>query len=155
MINKNWARWIFASFTKHFESTRQNIDFFIEGDEREPGGTKDYFEFRLNGPDFWEQSKDTYEISVTINILIVHKLGQGNLHRLQELIGIACASFAKNVPMMKYGTGPDDDRLTLLGCMVLKNDREPLTVTQLGQVDPEVKEMQAMVQGTYCMYHEE
>ncbi len=153
MINKNWTRWIFASLTKWFDSQRDGIPLLIEGDEQEAGELKNYFEFRMNGPLFWEQSKNTFKIEVVVNILVVHKLGQGNLHAFQDLLGIAAAAFATNISIMKYGTGADDNRLVRFGCMVREN--EPVAITQLGQVDPQVKEMQAMVQSTYCMYHEE
>jgi hypothetical protein len=154
LINQNWTRWIFASLTKHFDSKKQTVAFYIEGDEQVYSEKKDYFEFRINGPDVWEQSKNTFKIEVTVNILVVHKLGQGNLHTLQRSIGIAQAAFEKNISIMKFGNGVDDNPLIRFGCMTLNNDRESLTVAQLGQVNPEVKELQAMVQGTYCMYHE-
>lgn len=154
MINKNWTRWIFASLTKWFDSQKQGIPLLIEGDEQEAGTLKDYFEFRFNGPFFWEQSKNTFKIEVVVNILVIHKLGQGNLHSLHDKIGIAASAFATNISIMKYGSGEDDDRTVRFGCMV-RDSNEPVGITQLGQVDPQVKEMQAMVQATYCMYHEE
>jgi hypothetical protein len=153
LINKNWPRWIFASLTKWFESQRDGISLLIEGDEQESGELKNYFEFRMTGPTIWEQSKNYFKIEVVVNILVVHKLGQGNLHLFQDLIGKAAAAFVTNIPVMKYGTGADDDRTVLFDCLI--RDSGPVDITQLGQVNPEVKEMQAMVQSTYCMYHEE
>lgn len=150
--NPNWPRWIFASFTKHFDSKRNSITLFIEGDDNDTAPLSDYFEFRLNGPYMWERSKDWWEIQVTINILVVHKRNDRSIHTLHDNIGIMVAAFEKAIGMFRYGTGLSDNN-ERFGCMQLVTDKDnSIQVDHFGQVNADVKEMQAMVQGTYCMY---
>jgi len=154
-VDKNWARWIFASFTKHFDSKREGITLFIEGDDAKTADLSDYFEFRLNGPYLWERSKNWWEIQVTINILVVHKRNDNSIHTLHTNVGIMMAAFEKAIKMYKFGTGVDDDE-SMLGCMQIITDKDNPSpqVDHLGQVNPDVKEMQSMVQASYCMYLE-
>jgi hypothetical protein len=156
-FDKNWTRWIFASFSKHFESKRQGIPMYFEGDLFDPSKDQTYFEFRVNGPSCWELPGNVWYFKIEINILIVHKKVEGgNVHRLHEVIGIAAAMFDKNITIKKYGAGPDDNRDEVLDCATYtQDDDEPVAITHLGQVDPNVKEMQAMVEATYQIYHEE
>lgn len=151
--NKNWARWIFASFSKHFDSKKDGVEMFIEGDDPKTADLRDYFEFRMNGPYMKETSKDWWEFQVTINILVVHKMGS-NIHTLHANVGKMVAAFEKAISMFRYGSGADDDNQRL-GCMQLITDKDnAIQVDHLGQVNPDIKEMQAMVSGTYCMYLE-
>jgi hypothetical protein len=154
--DKNWVRWIFASMTKHFENLRDSVPFYIEGDIFDPSEIKEYFEFRINGPSCWELPGNVWFFKYEINMLIVHKKSEGqNIHRFMELIGIATAMFSRSVPIKKFGDGVDDDREVLFDCAQLDlTGDEPVAVTNLGQVDPSFKEMQAMVEGTYSIYHE-
>ena len=152
--NKNWTRWIFASLTKHFDSKRDGVKLFIEGDDNDTATHSDYFEFRMNGPYLWEKSKDWWEFQVTLNLLVVHKRNDRSTHLFHSNVGIVVAAFEKAIGVFRFGEGQDDDG-ELLGCMQLVTDKEnPIQVDHLGQVSPDVKEMQAMVQGTYCMYLE-
>jgi hypothetical protein len=155
--DKNWPRWIFASVSKSFESKRDGVNFYVEGDSFDPSTVKSYFEFRMNGPSCWELPGNVWYFKFEVNILVVHKRAEDeNIHRLSDLIGIATTMFERNIPIMKYGEGVDDNREVLFDCAILTNDDsdEPVSITQLGQVDPNFKEMQAMVEGTYKIYHE-
>ncbi len=152
--NKNWTRWIFASFTKHFDSMKDGVHLFIEGDDNNTVERTDYFEFRMNGPHLSEESKDWWKIQVTVNILIVHKMNNRSTHDFHTNIGKMVAAFTKSVGMFRFGTGLDDDN-QLFGCMQIMTDKDhAIQVEHLGQVNPDIKEMQAMVQGSYCMYLE-
>jgi hypothetical protein len=152
--NPNWPRWFFASFSKHFESKRAGVKFFVEGDDNDTASFADYFEFRFNGPYSWETSKDFWHFQVTINILIISKRSDRSMHILHTNAGIMLAAFEKSISMFRFGTGVDDDG-EFLGCMQLVTNKDnSINIDHLGQVNPDVKEMQAMVQGTYCMYLE-
>lgn len=152
--DKNWPRWIFASFSKWFDAAKDGVPMFIEGDDYVTADLPDYFEFRTNGPHFWEQSKDFWQFQIIINILVVHKKNATSIHTLHANTGKMIAAFQNSVPMFRFGSGLDDDSQQF-GCMQLMTDaKNVIQIDQLGQVKPEIKEMQAMVQGTYCMYLE-
>jgi hypothetical protein len=152
--DSNWPRWIFASLTSWFDSQRAGVDMFIEGDDHDTADLADYFEFRMNGPHMREWSKDFWEFQVTVNILVVHKLDAVSIHTFHANIGKMTAAFVNGITMFRYGTGGGDDQQSF-GCMQLMTTKaDAVQVDHLGQMKPEIKEMQAMVQGTYCMYLE-
>lgn len=150
-LNKHWPRWVFASFSKWFADNRQGVELFVEGEDRDTDGFENYFEFRMNGPVITEFSGE-WKLEAVINILIVSKQNVRNIHTLHTNVGIAAAAFAKCIPMYKYGnTGAHDDQ-TQFGVMQLTTyEGEQVKITHIGQVNPEVKAMQSMVQGYYCM----
>lgn len=149
--DKNWPRWIFASFTKHFDSKKQGIKMFVEGSDYDTASESNYFEFRANGPYMWEKSKDWWEFQVTINILVVHKRNEKSIHTLYNTIGVVAAAFEKGIGMFRFGDGDDDDSVKF-GCMQLCTDKDnAIQIDHLGPVNADVKEMQAMVQATYYM----
>lgn len=125
---------------------------YIEGDDANLTGLGDYIEFRANGPMLEESSKGWWRVDVIINILIVSKRNDRSLHTLPTNIGKVAAAFTTNIPIYKFGNTGDDDRTELLGCMTLFDS---IDITQLGQVSPDIKELQAMVQGHYRMFIEE
>ena len=150
--NKNWPRWIFASLTKWFDDHRDGVEMYVEGDDANLSALADYIEFRFNGPMMEESSKGWWRIDVIINILVVSKRNDRSLHTLPTNLGKVAAAFTTNIPIYKFGNNVDDNRTELLGCMTLFDSIE---ITQLGQVEPNVKELQAMVQGHYRMHIEE
>lgn len=149
--DKNWPRWIFASLTKWFDDHRDGVDLYVEGDDANTAALSDYIEFRMNGPVIEEHSKGWWCLDALVNILIVAKRNDRSTHTLQIIVGKVTAAFTTNIPVYKFGDGPDDDREVLLGCLTLVDTIE---VTQLGQVSPDIKEQQAMVQGHYRMFIE-
>lgn len=149
--NKHWPRWILASFSKWFDDHREGIEMYVEGDDPNTAALSDYFEFRTNGPMMEEFSKGFWRLDVVVNLLVVSKRNDRSTHTLPTNLGILSAAFETNIPVYKFGNGVDDDRTVLLGCMVLVDTIE---VSQLGQVAPDIKELQAMVQGHYRMFIE-
>jgi hypothetical protein len=150
-VNNNWSRWIFASLCVWFDNNRGSIPMYVEGDDANTADLADYIEFRMNGPLMEEFSKGSWRFDILINILVVSKRNDKSIHTMQSNIGTMQAAFATNIPIYKFGTGPDDDRTQLLGCMTLCDQIE---TTLLGQVSPDTKEQQAMVEGHYRMFIE-
>lgn len=149
--NKHWPRWIFASLTKWFDDHKSGVFMYVEGDDADTGGQQDYFEFRMNGPICEESSKGWWRFDVMINILVVSKRNNTSTHTIYSNVGVVAAAFETNIPIYKFGNGVDDDREELLGCMVLVDTIE---ITHLGQVNPDLKEQQSMVEGHYRMFIE-
>lgn len=155
MIDKNWARWIFASLSKHFQDNRQGIDFFVEGEDQKLENSENYIEFRMNGPIFNEVSKNFWKIEVVVNILVVSKQNAVDIHTIHRNVGIVAEAFKTCIPIKKYGDSIDDSPTQVLGIMIRKiADKKDVNISHIGQVSADVKEMQSMVEAYYCMYLE-
>ena len=149
-INKNWPRWVFASVSKHFDSRRQGLPIFIEGQHRDTRALKDFIEVRMDGPQFTEISRNYWRIYFEVNILIQSTMDDNNYHRIHHNAGIVAAAFT-TIGLMAYGTGPDDDQ-EQWACANLLQDtskRQHLDIFHFGQIDKQVKLMQATVEGHY------
>lgn len=151
MPNKHWPRWILASMSKWFDSHKDGLEMYVEGDDPNTAALSDYIEFRANGPTMKEHSKSWWCFDIVVNILVVSKRNDRSTHTLPINVGKVAAAFETNIPIYKFGSGVDDNRETLLGCMTLVGSIE---ITQLGQVAPDIKEQQAMVEGHYRMFIE-
>ena len=149
-MNENWPRWIFASVSKHFYDRRQGLDFFIEGQHRATRGEKDFLELRMDGPQITEISKNCYTLYGEVNILITSIMDNTNYHRIHTHAGIVAAAFTM-IPLIKYGTGTDDDG-TQWGCWNLIQNpfkRQRVDIFHFGQVDVRSEVVQATVEGHY------
>ena len=148
----HWPRWIFASASKYFEQIAQenNLHFFIEGTERFTSDYQKYIEFRLDGPNMVELSKDYYRLEVEINLLWSFNQDQEDFHETERIKGILIEAMT-DICIYKYGNGASDDN-SLLGVLSLKQDnRNLIRVNNFGQIRQDVKLMQGTVEGTYLM----
>lgn len=146
-----WARWIFASFSNHFYHNRQSIPFFVEGEERGTEQLEDYIEFRMNGPMMKECSKDYWLFEVVVNILVVHKMNDQSIHTLHDLVGKISAAFFSCISIWKYGEG-NDLNPDFLGVMrLIERDKQKIQINHIGKINPDVNELQSMVEGYYRM----
>jgi len=150
MIDKNWARWVFASASSAFEELRGGLAFFVEGSSKAGRrGESDYVEFRLNGPLFKEVSRDYWQCWFDVSLIVTSMLDSKDAHKLQRDVGVAAAMFRPSIVVRKFGTGPDDDPDEQLGCAELVDGTSGVAVNHFGQWDPTVKATQASVEGTY------
>jgi hypothetical protein len=155
MIDQNWARWIFASMAKHFDSLKQGWTFFVEGQHR---GTTDelakHLEFRMDGPWYTELSKNTYRVYCEVNILVHAVMNDTDLYLLLKGLGVVAEAMHAGIPIYKYGDGLEDDD-SLLGCMVLITDvkgKEGVKTYNFGQIHQTAKIHQGTVEGHYEMF---
>lgn len=145
--NANWSKWIFSSLAKWFKDNTVGLTYFVEGEDRDTQKAQTYIEFRCNGPMMRELNKDWWKLVVEINIFIAVKFTD-NIYDIHKVCGTVAAAFNNGIPILKYG---DDD--SFLGCMILDQQAgDNVVVTQLGQLNPDLLEMQATVEGYYCMY---
>jgi hypothetical protein len=148
-LNKNWGRWCFAAASKHFEDQRQGLPFIIEGGDYAKVPEKDRIEFRMDGPEAVELSRNWWRLDFEINIAISCTKDEANIHRIHEVAGIVAAAFV-DIPVYKYGDGDDDDRTVFLGCLTLRQEfDQKVNVVHLGQVEESTRVMQATVEGHY------
>lgn len=148
-MNNHWPRWIFASISKHFETSLSDQKMFIEGEIRDTWEKKDFIELRVDGPYFQQFTKDNWRAKVEINILlqIVMTNDTHLIHRQTGLVG----SVFTLIPVYKYGNGVDDDD-SQIGCLTLiQNARsnELLVISHFGKIKPELPLLQASVEGHF------
>lgn len=153
-MNSNWARWIFASISKHFDDGKGSYDMYIEGQHRNTRVLKDFFELRIDGPNICEVSKNYYEIIMEVNCLVSSHMDDTDYHRIHRTTGYVAALYT-DIPVYKYGTGPDDDQ-SFLGCLVLINDifgrkGNRLVISNFGIVEPGSDLLQSTIEGHYRM----
>lgn len=154
-MDKNWARWIYASVIKFFDDGI-NIDVFIEGMDRETEDLLDFAELRIDGPWFNEISSNYWKIRIEVNILIQSIMGDKNLYRFYDSIGDVNAAFKNCISVYKYADiNNQNGDGSFLGCFKLiidRYDRENIKTSNFGQIDKNVKLQQATVEAHYEMF---
>jgi hypothetical protein len=150
-MNENWPRWIFASVSNHFNSNLGDLVIFYEGLKRSAEFEEtDLVEFRMDGPYFLQLNKDTWSVKIEVNILVQSTIDDADFHKIHKHIGIVVSAFVP-ITIYKYGNSLDDDD-SIIGCFQLIQNirnRELLTVSHFGQIDPEKQLLQATVEGHY------
>jgi hypothetical protein len=150
-INANWARWIFASVSDHFNTRFPTVELYIEGQHRDTSKLKEYLELRMDGPTWNEASKGYFIGSIDINILVTVTVNEEEYHRPHQLAGEVQATFDKSIDVFKYGCNPQDDQ-SHLGCLSLKqnrSNRDFVELNQFGIIGTDVPLMQSTVEGHY------
>jgi len=151
MIDPNWGRWIFASVSNYFNtiSGAASIPFFVEGADKADTEELEYFEFRINGPEFKEISRNFWNIRVEINVFCEAKRQKENFHRIHALTGVAASMFANSIECFKFGTGAGDDSTSFICLQLESKGGEDVRVHHFGQLEPDLLAMQATVDGCY------
>jgi len=151
--NKNWARWTFASVSKHFDDRRQGLPMYIEGQHRDTREEEDYLELRMDGPTLREVSKGCWKLRIEVNVLISSVFNETDYHRPHQNAGIAQAAFTHTIPVYKYGDGPDDDQ-SFVGCYTLSQSsttRDFIELNHFGRIETNTPLVQATVEGHFIM----
>ena len=151
--NANWARWIFASVSKHFNDLKGTYTLYIEGQYRDHERAEDLFELRMDGP--WAIKSDamSWYVHCTVDLLVQSNMNDTNFHRIHEMVGYGASMFT-TIQLYKYGTGVDDDQ-SHFGCLKLdmsSRERKRLKTSHFGQIRPSMRLMQSSVEGIYETY---
>lgn len=152
-VNRNWARWIFASVSKHFDDRKENLPLYIEGQHRATSKLKEYLELRMDGPTWNEASKGYFIGVVQINVLLTSALNEEDYHRPYRIAGQVQEAFTQTIEVFKFGDGPDDDQ-SKFGCLQLKQNRSNGDFVELnwfGIIDTDDPLVQATVEAHYCL----
>jgi hypothetical protein len=158
--NRNWARWIHASLGKYIKTTADSISVpcIVEGIiERDEAFMQapDRIEGRINGPFTQELSAGYHRVQVDVNIIVNSMMGgeTKNAYKLDEILGVLHNALDGALAIYRFGTGPEDDPDSLLGCLTPrpgKNDN--IRVIHFGQIDTNDRLKQGMVDARYVMY---
>lgn len=158
--NPNWARWCHASVATILkaEATAISVPVLIEGiDERSAAfmESPDRIEVRVNGPFTQELSAGYHRLLLGVNVLVSTQMGPSTkrAYRLNEILGRFHSLMDGALAVYRFGTGPDDDSESLLGCLTPRpgknNNIRVIHFGQLGTVD---RLKQGMVDVQYVMY---
>lgn len=158
-MNENWARWIFASVSKYFETACTGVatKFYVEGEERLIKDTEDTtIEIRVDGPDITDMGGGQYRLYVEVNVLVGIKKSLDS-HAIYRIIGPVQVAMASNIKVYKYGPDTEGvDTSALLGCLQLLQgmNKEKIKTSVFGQIEKSTFVEQATVEGHFEMYLE-
>jgi len=151
----NWARWIFASVSKHFDDNKQGIQLYLQGLSNDTRTAPEFFELRMDGPFMSEVSNKEWRISIELELLVQVKKLTSNFHRIYTVTGIGIDIF-KTINIFKYGNeiGDDDSHI---GCLDLVSHplglrRNTVEVSYLGQVASNTEILEAAIVGHFKMF---
>jgi hypothetical protein len=148
--HKDWPRWIQASCIKYFDSQRCNIPMYIEGQDRNTSILQDYIEFRLDGPTIQEQSKDTWELIIEINILVVSYIDANDMYKQLRLVGTIAHAFRASIPVYEFGNNVEPDPPELLGCLTLiEQGGSKIIISNFGLINPDLRMLHSTVEAHY------
>jgi len=150
-MNKNWARWIFASIAKHFDDQAviAALPLYIESAPAKQGHPEDWLELRIDGPNFSGRSKDEWGVTVEVNIVISSAKNGKNNYRFLTNEGLVCKWFVAEIPIFKLGNGVDDDQSFITCLQLITDDKAKLVVSHFGQIDATTQLLQSTVEGHY------
>jgi hypothetical protein len=152
-VDPNWPRWIAASLARHFDAelTLAGLPMYLEGQDRRTDRLTDYAEFRYTGPRITELSKDYWQLDVDVDVLVVSKTSDSNIYTPEAGVGVVLAAFTPDIPVFRYGKGPQDDPDDQLGCLRMVPQTGGVLVTNFGPPKDQVRLRQASVEATYRM----
>jgi len=152
-VDPNWTRWIAASLDQHFKESLADsgLTLFVEGQLRRTDHCEDYAELRYTGPRINELSRNYWQIDVDLDVLVVSKSKNTSIFGPEVDVGKVLAAFTEDIPVFKYGNGPDDDPNVQLGCLLLNRDDGEILVNNFGYPQDQVRLRQASVEACYRM----
>lgn len=151
-INPNWARWVKSSAVKWFADrvASNTLGFFMEGQDRRTMENRTYVEFRADGPNIKEVSKDYWHLDLVINILVVTIRNNADLYEHDRNVGLVAQTFTSGIPVWCYGDTTADNPAVQLGCLLLQADqRDRVVISNYGQVKNDSRMIQSTVEGHY------
>lgn len=151
MINPNWIRWVKSSVVKFFyDRLNDTVHFYLEGQDRRTMQHRTYVEFRIDGPDIKEVSKNFWHLDIEINLLIATIRTESDLYEHDRNVGLVSSVFQSGIPVFCYGDTDSDDPTVQLGCLLLKADsNEKVVISNFGQVKDDSRMLQSTVEGCY------
>jgi hypothetical protein len=113
-----------ASIGKYLKTVAETntIPAILEGiDDRSPTfmESEDRVEIRINGPFTKELSAGYHRLYVDVNVLVNSMMGgvTKRAYTLDEILGVFHNAMDGAIAVYRFGTGPDDDAESLLGCL--------------------------------------
>ena len=122
---------------------------FIEGMIRDTNKIHEFFELRIDGPNYTEWSKDYWEIYMEINVLIQVAKNNQDFHAMRRRTGQLSEIFEPCINLYRYGDGPDDDGLLFGVLERIDEEKEKIQTSHFGQIEPRLELEQSTVEAHY------
>jgi hypothetical protein len=122
-------------------------DTFMESEDR--------VEIRVNGPFTKELSAGYHRLYVDVNVLVNSMMGGAtkSAYTLDEILGVFHNAMDGAIAIYRFGTGPEDDADSLLGCITPRPGKNDfIRVLHFGQLNTTDRLKQGMVDARYVMY---
>lgn len=154
-MDPNWTRYLHASLWSYVKRELQTLGLlvYLEGQSRKDitgPDAKDYVEFRWDGPDAKEVSKDYWILKVKLNFVISSVVNRPDAYTHKRQVGLVQSILRNSISVFKLGTGESDDQ-SLLGCLQLEvNSREGIETHYFGQF-PIIEMEQSTITANYYM----
>lgn len=136
---------IAASVNKYFDSKKDSVRLFIEGQDIDLKDLNEWAELRLTGPRI-RKLNGTMEIEIDINIMASAK-PSNNIYRSQDIVGM----FAKQMDVIPVFLENSNEKI---GCFTLRNDlSHQLDIVSWGRVNPteEISVIATSIEAFYMM----
>lgn len=150
-LEEHLPRWIAASVVVHMTTLIANIKVFVEETERDTFDNSEWVEIRFDGPHTTKWGPSFFKVEVDINLLISTSKDETDIYKHSRNIGLARKAMQQCIPVFRYGDGVDDTG-EQIGILSLRQDLDRrLRVNRWGEVDKDLRLIQASVDGTYQM----
>lgn len=151
MINQKWPLWIAASINKHFGDLITTVPLIIEGQHRDDSkvNSKDVIEVRFDGPYFWQKSPTRWRIYVEINLLVQSQMDNINNYRIWLNAGLATDCMNKCINIYTYEKNVTPVLIGNLRRLSGKDGRDDIRISNMGQIEPNVKRCMCVVEAHY------
>jgi hypothetical protein len=155
-INPHWPRWIEAAIFTHFklplDASALGFAVIVEGQPLDDPSHTPRVEIRIDGPDCIQNSKNSWELFVEVNLLLTTTINDINIYGHLVALGEIAALF-DNIEVIKCGNGPQDNG-DVLGCLVLrqnKGSRDLIEINRFGQIEEINRNEQSTLEAHYIM----
>jgi len=148
-INANWGRWIYASVCDHFETYRDTLHMFLEGQLRETDELQQFFELRVDGPYYQQINKGWWKLIVEVNAIITVAKNDTDFHAIRLWTDFVASLFTNTINIYRYGDEPGDDNTYVDCLMAMDGYRRKLQVSHFGQLQKADEILQAGVERHY------
>jgi len=145
-------RWVKASVATYFKKALASKDvyMFLEGAKRKTGHFTHWVELRMDGPFTTKLSPVHWKHFFEINTLILDKLDEKNMFRIEDLKGL-CLSLHVSIPIFKLGEGLFDTG-EYIGCLTpYFGKRDKIVVSDFGVIEDALHIKMAQVEGHYIL----
>ncbi len=127
--NPNWGKWIYASVVTHFAESTSLLQF-LDGMRFDDAIIPCYF-LKMDGPWYRSLGGGVWEVQVHVSVdAKCIKSDIQAMYTFRKTLGELASAFT-TIPLVKYGTGEDDDS-TEFGCLTL-GTKEAINTNYAGQ----------------------
>lgn len=144
--NPDWIRWFYSSFLDNFSGF--SLPIFVVNQTR-PSNISNFVELRMNGPHINQINQNLWNIDVYLACLITIINDETDQFKIQRYNGELLSYFKRDIPMFRYGDGPNDDNSQICCFRLCPNKGETLRSLIYGQTQGATRTTLCTVEAHY------